>query len=112
MIKTKIKKGDKVVVISGDHKGAQGIVLKMLRSQGKAIVEGVNIVARHTKPNPKNPDGGIIKKEAPLPLCKLMLIDPKGRPTRVGRVLDEKTGKLVRYSKKEKKESNQILIIK
>lgn len=110
--KPKIKKGDRVVVISGDHKGAQGLVLRMLRSQGKAIVEGVNLVSRHTKPNPKNPDGGIIKKEAPLPLSKLMLLDSKGRPTRAGRVRDEKTGKLVRFSKKEKKETNQLLIIK
>lgn len=111
-MKLKIKKGDKVVVISGDHKGATGTVLKVLRSEQKAIVEGVNLVSRHTKPNTKNPDGGIIKKEAPLPLCKLMVIDSKGRPTRVGRILDEKTGRLVRYSKKEKKENNQILIIK
>lgn len=101
-----------MVVISGDHKGAQGVVLKMLRAQGKAVVEGVNLISRHTKPNPKNPDGGIIKKEAPLPVCKLMLVDPKGRPTRVGRVRDEKTGQWVRFSKKEKKESKQIMVIK
>jgi len=109
MVKQRIKKGDKVIVISGEHKGQQGTVLRMMSSEQKAIVEGINIRSRHTKPNAKNPDGGIIKKEAPLPLAKLMLVDSKGRPTRIGRMKDPETGKIIRFSKKEKKESNNIL---
>lgn len=88
------------MVISGDSKGKTGRVLEIIREKNKALVEGVNIISRHTKPNQKNPDGGIIKKEAPINISNLMLVDPKtNQPTRVGRKLNEKNV-LVRYSKK------------
>ncbi|HRY99435.1 MAG TPA: 50S ribosomal protein L24 [Bacteroidales bacterium] len=98
--KLHIKKGDNVMVISGENKGRQGKVLVVDTKKGKAIVEGVNLVSKHTRPNAANPQGGIVKKEAPITLSNLMVIDGSGKPTRVGRKLDEKTGKLVRYSKK------------
>ncbi|MFP4366496.1 MAG: 50S ribosomal protein L24 [Bacteroidales bacterium] len=95
-----IKKGDTVYVVSGESRGQQGRVLDLLTKEGKAIVEGVNMVSRHTKPNAQHTQGGIIKKEAPIDVSNLMLVDPStGKPTRVGRKLDEKN-KLVRYSKK------------
>ncbi len=95
-----IKKGDTVYVISGESKGQQGRVLDVLTKDGKAIVEGVNMVSRHTKPNAKHTQGGIIKKEAPVNITNLMLVDPAtGNPTRIGRRLNE-NNKLVRYSKK------------
>jgi len=98
--KFKLRKGDTVMVISGDSKGKTGRVLEIIREKNKALVEGVNIISRHTKPNQKNPDGGIIKKEAPINISNLMLVDPKtNQPTRVGRKLNEKNV-LVRYSKK------------
>jgi large subunit ribosomal protein L24 len=98
--KLHIKKGDTVVVISGNSKGQEGKVLSIVRDKERAIVEGVNMVSKHTKPNSKNPQGGIIKKEATIHISNLMLKDPKtGKPTRIGRRLD-KNGKLVRYSKK------------
>lgn len=97
--KYKIKKGDTVVVISGEDKGTQGRVLSVDRTKGKAIVEGANLIKRHTKPNPSYPKGGIIEKEALIYLSNLMLVDPKtGEPTRVGRRVED--GKIVRYSKK------------
>jgi large subunit ribosomal protein L24 len=99
-IKLKIKKGDNVMVIAGNYKGKTGRVLSVLRKDYKAIVEGVNIVSKHTKPNQKHPDGGIIKKEAPVQISNLMLVDPKtSQPTRIGRRLND-NGELVRYSKK------------
>jgi len=95
-----IKKGDTVYVISGESRGQQGRVLDVITRDGKAIVEGVNMVSRHTKPNAKHTQGGIIKKEAPVNITNLMLVDPStGNPTRIGRRLNEKN-KLVRYSKK------------
>lgn len=95
-----IKKGDTVYVVSGESRGQQGRVLDLLTKEGKAIVEGVNMVSRHTKPNAQHTQGGIVKKEAPIDVSNLMLVDPStGKPTRVGRKLDEKN-KLVRYSKK------------
>ncbi len=95
-----IKKGDTVYVITGESKGQQGRVLDVITKEGKAIVEGVNIVARHTKPNAKHTQGGIIRKEAPINITNLMLVDPStGNPTRVGRRLNDEN-KLVRYSKK------------
>lgn len=94
-----IIKGDVVKVLSGEDKGAEGRVLRIDTAKGRAIVEGVNIIHRHTKPNTEHPQGGIIKKEAPLHISNLMLIDQKtGEPTRVGRRRED--GKLVRYSKK------------
>ncbi len=102
--KLHIKKGDTVVVISGNSKGQSGKVLEVVREDDRAIVEGVNLVSKHTKPNAKSPQGGIIKQEATIHVSNLMLKDPKtGKPTRIGRRLD-KNGKLVRYSKKSGEE--------
>tara|TARA_B100000029_G_C17138410_1_gene801436 strand:+ start:388 stop:699 length:312 start_codon:yes stop_codon:yes gene_type:complete len=103
MEKIKIKKGDKVIVISGENKGATGSVLKVLYNKNKAIVEGVNIVKRHTKPSAETPKGGIIEKQLPLAISNLSLITKNGEKTRVGYRLED--GKKVRYSKK----SNEIL---
>lgn len=100
MAKFHIKKGDKVVVLSGEDKGKEGVVQEMLPNAGKAIVEGINVVKKHKKPSATDPQGGIEETEAPIYLSKLMLVDPStGEATRVGRKLDE-NGKLVRYSKK------------
>lgn len=99
-----IKKGDLVYVTAGESKGQQGKVLEVITKDERAIVEGVNMVSRHTKPNSKNTQGGIIKKEAPIHVSNLMLVDPSsGKPTRIGRRLDDKN-KLVRYSKKSGEE--------
>ncbi|BDX38245.1 50S ribosomal protein L24 [Tenuifilaceae bacterium CYCD] len=104
MSKLHIKKGDLVYVISGESKGQQGKVLSVLVSKERALVEGVNMVSKHTKPNSKHPQGGIIKKEAPIHISNLMLIDPTtGKPSRIGRKLNDK-GKLVRFSKKSGEE--------
>lgn len=97
--KLKIKKNDIVRVISGNSKGKEGKVLSVDRNTLRALVEGVNLVSRHTKPNAKSPQGGIVKKESPIHISNLMLLEGS-EATRVGRRLDEKTGKLVRYSKK------------
>lgn len=97
--KMKLKKGDIVSVLTGDSKGKQGKILEVLSEEDKAIVEGINIKSRHTKPDAKNPDGGIIKKEAPVHVSNLMLV-VGGTKTRVGR--REENGKIVRYSKKTK----------
>ncbi len=98
--KLHIKKGDTVMVIAGNNKGQQGRVLKINASDNKAIVEGINMISKHTKPNADNPKGGIIKRESPIHLSNLMVIDSSGKPTRIGRKLDEKQNKSVRYSKK------------
>ncbi len=93
-----------VTVIAGEAKGQKGRVLEVDRDKNRALVENVNMVSKHTKPNAKAPQGGIIKKEAPLNISNLMLVDPtSGKPTRVGRKLNE-NGKLVRYSKKSGEE--------
>ncbi|HAX93088.1 MAG TPA: 50S ribosomal protein L24 [Bacteroidales bacterium] len=102
--KLHIKKGDTVVVITGESKGQKGRVLDVDRDKNRAIVEGVNTVSKHTKPNAKSPQGGILKKEAPINISNLMLVDPaSGKPTRIGRRLNDKN-KLVRYSKKSGEE--------
>jgi len=98
--KLKIRKGDNVMVISGESKGQQGRVLLVDPENERAIVEGINMVSKHQRPNAENPKGGIVKKEAPVYISNLMLIDASGKPTRVGRRISEKTGKLVRFSKK------------
>lgn len=104
--KLHIKKGYTVTVIAGDSKGQQGKVLKVISEKSKAIVEGVNLISKHTKPNAKNTKGGILKKESSIHISNLMVQDSSGKPTRIGRKTDEKTGKIVRYSKKsEKKET-------
>ncbi|HOW41146.1 MAG TPA: 50S ribosomal protein L24 [Bacteroidales bacterium] len=102
--KLKIKKGDQVMVITGESKGQKGRVLEVNRDKDRVLVEGINMVSKHTKPNSKAPQGGIIKKEAPVHISNLMVIDPtSGKPTRVGRKLNDKN-KLVRYSKKSGEE--------
>ncbi len=88
------------MVIAGDSKGQQGRVLMVDREKEKAMVEGVNVVSKHSRPTNKNPKGGIIEKEAPIHISNLKVIDGSGKPTRIGRRLDEKTNKTVRYSKK------------
>jgi large subunit ribosomal protein L24 len=100
MAKLHIKKGDNVMVIAGNDKGATGRVLEVIADKNRAIVEGVNMMSKHTKPNADYPNGGIIKKEAPIHLSNLKVVDAAGNPTRIGRKKDEKTGKSVRYSKK------------
>ena len=101
MEKLKIKKNDIVIVTTGASKGSQGKILKVFSKQNRVIVEGVNKVSKHSKPNAANPNGGIIQQESSIHISNLMLLDPKsGSPTRVGRRIDEKTGKLARYSKK------------
>ena len=101
--KLHIKKGDLVKVISGAAAGSEtneGKILSIDKEKGRAIVEGINLVSKHTKPNAQYPEGGIIKKEASIHVSNLMLIDPKtGEPTRVGR-RENKDGKLERYAKK------------
>jgi large subunit ribosomal protein L24 len=102
--KLHIKKGDTVFVNSGESKGKKGRVLEVNRKTDRAIVEGVNMIKKHTKPNSKNPDGGIIEQEAPIHVSNLMVLDPSsGEPVRIGRKVDNK-GKLVRYSKKSGEE--------
>ena len=84
MKKIKIKTGDTVRVLAGDHKGAEGKVLRLIVDKDKAIVEGVNMVKRHTKPNAQNPQGGIVEKEAAIHISNLSLLAADGKPTRVG----------------------------
>ncbi|HHU25214.1 MAG TPA: 50S ribosomal protein L24 [Bacteroidales bacterium] len=104
MSKLHIKKGDTVYVNSGEDKGKTGRVLTVMVKKNRAVVEGVNIVSKHTKPNAQFPNGGIEKKEAPIHISKLNPVDPKtGKPTRIGRRLNSK-GKLVRYAKKSGEE--------
>jgi large subunit ribosomal protein L24 len=98
--KLHIKKGDTVMVIAGDSKGQQGRVLVVDIEKGKILVEGVNMVKKHTRPTNKTPKGGIVEKEAAIHISNLKVIDSSGKPTRVGRKIDEKTNKVVRYSKK------------
>ena len=103
-VKLHIKKGDTVYVNAGDNKGQQGKVLKVDVEKQRAVVEGVNLCKKASKPNAKNPQGGIVEQEAPIHISNLQVIDPKsGKPTRVGRKLDDK-GKLVRYAKKSGEE--------
>jgi len=98
--KLHIRRGDKVRVLAGDDKGKEGKVLEVDRKKLRAIVEGVNMMTKHTKPSAGKPEGGITKVESSIHISNLMLIDPSsGQPTRVGRKPDEK-GKLQRYSKK------------
>ena len=94
----RLRVGDRVRVISGKHKGKEGRVAKLLLEEDKVIVEGVNVVKRHEKPNPRNPSGGIVTKEAPLHACKVMPIDPEtGKTTRVR--VQVKDGKKARVAK-------------
>ena len=103
-VKLHIKKGDSVIVIAGDNKGQQGKVLKVEAAKQRAIVEGVNLVKKATKPNAKNPQGGIVEQEAAIHISNLQLLDPKsGKATRTGRKANAE-GKLVRYAKKSGEE--------
>lgn len=103
MAKLNIKKGDNVIVISGENKGKTGKVLKVLVEKERAIVEGVNIVSKSTKPSAKNPQGGIQKVEAPIHISNISLIDPKSKkPTRIAVKRDGK--KKVRIAKKSGEE--------
>ena len=98
--KLHIRRGDKVVVIAGDEKGKTGTIVSVDLNNDKAIIEGLNMVTRHNKPTASNPNGGIVKKEAPIHVSNIALVDPKtGKPTKVGRK-EDKNGKLVRYAKK------------
>jgi len=104
MSKLHIKKGDTVYVNAGEDKGRTGRVLKVLIEKQRALVEGINMVSKSTKPNAKSPQGGFQKKEAPVHISNLNVLDPKsGKPTRIGRRLNAK-GVLVRYSKKSGEE--------
>ena len=103
MGKIKIKKNDEVLVITGTSKGSKGKVVKVFPIENRVIVEGVNMVSKHTKPNAASPQGGIIKQESSIHISNLQFIDPSsGKGTKVGRLRDEKSGKLVRYSKTTK----------
>jgi large subunit ribosomal protein L24 len=95
----KIKKGDMVVVTSGDSKGKQGRVIEVNREKDTVIVEGINMITRHRKPSAQNPQGGIEKREAGIHVSNVMLLDAKGNATRIGRRRNEE-GKLERFAKK------------
>ena len=103
MKKFRVKKGDTVIVNAGNDKGKTGKVLSVIPSKDRAIVEGVNMVKKHTKPNSKQPQGGIVEQEAGIHISNLQLIDPKsGKPTRVGyKMVDDKK---VRFAKKSGEE--------
>ena len=104
MSKIYIKKGDTVYVLAGEDKGRQGRVLSVQAAKNRAIVEGINIVSKSTKPSAKHPQGGIVKMEAPINISNLALIDTKsGKPTRIGIRINEK-GEKVRYAKKSGEE--------
>mgnify|MGYP003295567702 FL=1 len=99
-MKLHVKKGDMVKVLAGDDKGTVAKILAVYPEKNRAIVEGVNVIKKHTKPNAKNTQGGIIEKEAPIHISNLMVVVGNKVATRIGRRIDEKSGKLVRYSKK------------
>jgi len=100
MSKIKIKKNDTVIVTTGNSKGVKGKVIKVYPSKNRAMVEGANMISKHTKPNAASPQGGIVKQEASIHISNLVLVDPSsGEATKIGRKVDEKSGKIVRYSK-------------
>ena len=100
MKKFKLKSGDTVKVIAGDHKGSEGKILSIVKDEDRVLVEGVNLVSKHTKPNAQNPQGGITKKEAPIHISNVMLV-ADGVAVRVGYTVDGDTK--TRISKKTKK---------
>ncbi|MFA5712825.1 MAG: 50S ribosomal protein L24 [Bacteroidales bacterium] len=102
--KLHIKKGDTVYVNAGDDRGKTGRVLEVIKAKDRAIVEGINMISKHSKPSAKHPQGGIIKQEASIHISNLQVVDPvKGGPTRIGRRIGE-NNRLVRYSKKSGEE--------
>jgi large subunit ribosomal protein L24 len=103
MGKLKIKTGDTVRVIAGDHKGSEGKIVKVLLEKNKVIVEGVNMVKKHMKPSAQSPQGGIVEKEASIQISNLSLLTSKGEATRIGYKMED--GKKVRFSKK----SNEVI---
>lgn len=107
---SRLKKNDKVRIISGNHKGKEGKILKLFRDEERVIVEGVNIIKRHTRATQKNPQGGITQKEASIHISNVMLIDPKSNePTRIGmQIIEDEEGKKkrMRYAKK----SGEIIV--
>ena len=97
MKKFNIKKGDTVYVNAGNDKGKTGKVLEVIREKDRVLVEGINLVSKHTRPNPKNPQGGIVKQEAPIHISNVNLMDAAGKPTKVAhKVVD---GQKVRIAK-------------
>ncbi len=99
MSKMRLKKGDRVKVISGKDKGKEGKILVSMPAENKVIVEGVSVASRHSKPTQANPQGGIVKKETPIYASKVMLVDPNtGKPTRIGHAYLE-DGRKVRVAK-------------
>ena len=98
MKKIKIKTGDNVKVITGNNKGSEGKVLKIVSDKNRLIVEGINMVKKHMKPNAQNPQGGIIEKEASIHISNVSLLTPSGETTKVGYRMDD--NKKVRFSKK------------
>jgi len=99
MAGARIKKGDSVIVLSGKDKGRTGTVVKVMPGEGKVVVDGINIATRHRKPSQTNPQGGIERIPAPMPIAKVALVDPKsGKPTRVR--FEVKDGKKVRVAVK------------
>lgn len=104
MSKLKLKKGDTVRVISGESRGQEGKIIFIDKKKNRVIVEGVNMISKHTKPNAKTPNGGISKQEGSIHISNLMYVEG-GKTVRIGRKLDETTNKLVRISKK----SNEVI---
>jgi large subunit ribosomal protein L24 len=99
-VKMHVRKGDLVIVISGKYRGKRGKILRVFTKRKRVIVEGVNTVKRHTKPSQKNPRGGIVQKELPIPTSKVMLVDPDTKKhTRVG-MRETGDGRWVRYAKR------------
>ena len=99
MKKTYLKKDDNVQIMTGRDKGKKGRIISINRSKYTAIVEGANLVSKHTKPNQDNPKGGVIKKEASINISNLLLVDSKGKPSKIGKRINKKTGKKERFFK-------------
>ena len=97
MLKVKLKSGDTVRVTTGEHKGAEGKIVRVFKEKNKVIVENVNMVSKHQKPSATNPQGGIKEKEAPIQISNLSLIDGNGKSTRIGYRMED--GKKIRYAK-------------
>tara|TARA_B100000963_G_C22460714_1_gene595504 strand:+ start:318 stop:644 length:327 start_codon:yes stop_codon:yes gene_type:complete len=99
MKKTYLKKDDNVQIMTGRDKGKKGRIISINRAKYTAIVEGANLVSKHTKPNQDNTKGGVIKKEASINISNLLLVDSKGKPSKIGKRINKKTGKKERFFK-------------